>query len=167
MQIILIPFQCNVLIDEEGSACVADYGLLDATGLVQRPTRKPIQWLAPELIDPAKYSLEFRRTKATDVYCFACFCIEVCSSRHRHGEFLILIQVYTGAPPFPSITDVDMIRRVTKGGRPPRPGPTSRLAMSDGIWGIVEKCWTEIPTDRPDMMWAVEALRGAGAGKEE
>ena len=34
--------------------------------------------MAPELIDPAMFGLaKFRRTRATDIYSFACVCVEV------------------------------------------------------------------------------------------
>jgi serine/threonine protein kinase len=35
-------------------------------------------WMAPELLDPQKMGLEsFQRTFASDIYAFACVCVEV------------------------------------------------------------------------------------------
>ncbi|KAJ6551693.1 hypothetical protein B0H19DRAFT_891456, partial [Mycena capillaripes] len=47
-------------------------------------------WMAPELLDPQSCGLnEFRRTFSSDVYSFACVCLEL----------------YTGKPPFSEICE--------------------------------------------------------------
>ncbi|KAJ6589544.1 kinase-like domain-containing protein [Mycena capillaripes] len=122
-------------------AQLADFGLAivtDATlGTTSTTQRGSLRWMAPELHD---YQLEFKRTEASDVYAFACLCIEI----------------YTGEQPFWSIQqDMAVVIRVLDQKRPPRPSssgpPDGTRAMSDGLWDIVEACWTHKPSDRPDM----------------
>jgi len=131
----------NVLIDDREHAQLADFGLAivtDATlGATSTTQRGSLRWMAPELLD---YQLEFKRTKASDVYAFACLCIEI----------------YTGEQPFWSIQqDMAVVLQYLDQKRPPRPSasgpPDGTRAMSDGLWAIVEACWAHNPSDRPAM----------------
>jgi serine/threonine protein kinase len=65
--------QGNVLIDDWEHAQLADFGLAivtDATlGVTPTKQRGSLRWMAPELLNPQP---EFKRTKASDVYAFAC-----------------------------------------------------------------------------------------------
>ncbi|KAJ7328342.1 kinase-like domain-containing protein [Mycena albidolilacea] len=132
----------NVLIDDGEHAQLADFGLAivtDATlGTTSTTQAGSFRWMAPELYDPRLESK--KRTKASDVYAFACLCIEI----------------YTGEQPFPSIQpDVAVLFQTLEQKRPPRPsnsGPPDRTrAMSDWLWATVEACWAHKPSDRPDM----------------
>ncbi|KAJ7231357.1 kinase-like domain-containing protein [Mycena rebaudengoi] len=69
----------NILITQEWSACLADFGLTSFTEATLTTTRRAgtTRWMAPELIDPERFGIQFRRTKASDVYAFACVCLEV------------------------------------------------------------------------------------------
>ncbi|KAJ7936914.1 kinase-like domain-containing protein [Mycena leptocephala] len=131
----------NVLIDDGEHAQLADFALAivtDATlGTTSTTQSGSLRWMAPELLD---YQLEFKRTQASDVYAFACLCIEI----------------YTGEQPFWSIQpDIAVALRVLDQKRPLRPSssgpPDGTRAMSDGLWAIVEACWVHKPSDRPDM----------------
>jgi serine/threonine protein kinase len=75
-------FQMNVLLDDEWHARLADFGLTafaEATMPSQSTSRRgSIRWMAPELHRPQSVGLDvFKRTPATDVYAFACICVEV------------------------------------------------------------------------------------------
>ncbi|KAJ6589561.1 kinase-like domain-containing protein [Mycena capillaripes] len=142
----------NVLIDAGEHAQLADFGLAivtDATlGTTSTTQRGSLRWMAPELHD---YQLEFKRTEASDVYAFACLCIEV---------------IYTGEQPFWSIQhDMAVVIQVLDQKRPPRPSssspPDGTRAMSDGLWAIVEACWTHKPSDRPDMRKVLEFIKAS------
>ncbi|KAJ7607137.1 kinase-like domain-containing protein, partial [Mycena polygramma] len=131
----------NVLIDDAEHARLADFGLAivtDATlGTTSTTHRGSLRWMAPELHD---YELEFKRTEASDVYAFACLCIEI----------------YTGAQPFWWIPhDMAVVLRVLDEKRPPRPSssgpPDGAREMSDGLWATVRTCWAHRPWDRPRM----------------
>ncbi|KAJ7325457.1 kinase-like domain-containing protein [Mycena albidolilacea] len=131
----------NVLIDDGEHAQLADFGLAtvtDATlGATSTERRGSSRWMAPELHN---HELEFKRTEASDVYAFACLCIEI----------------YTGAQPFWNIhQDMAVVLWVLDQKRPPRPSnsgpPDGTRAMSDRLWAIVERCWVHKPLDRPVM----------------
>ncbi|KAJ7333210.1 kinase-like domain-containing protein, partial [Mycena albidolilacea] len=132
----------NVLINDDEHAQLADFGLAivtDATLGTTSTTQRggSLRWMAPELHN---YELEFKRTEASDVYAFACLCIEI----------------YTGEQPFWSIQqDILVVLRVLDQKRPPRPSssgpPVGTRAMSDRLWAIVEGCWVHKPSGRPDM----------------
>ena len=76
----------NVLIDENNNARVTDFGM----SLISEASSYnygsihgggATRWQAPELIDPEEYGLESSRpTPPSDVFSFACTCIEVWSS---------------------------------------------------------------------------------------
>ncbi|KAJ6589579.1 kinase-like domain-containing protein [Mycena capillaripes] len=129
----------NVLIDDDKHAQLADFGLAIVTDATRGTTsqRGSLRWMAPELLD---FEVEFKRTEASDVYAFACLCIEI----------------YTGEQPFWSIPqDMAVVLQVLDKKPLPRPSssgpPDGTRAMSDGLWAIVEACSTHKPSDRPDM----------------
>jgi serine/threonine protein kinase len=78
----------NILVDNKGHACLADFGLAvfsNATLANQSSQHGgSVRWMGPELLYPQSCGLEyFQRTFANDVYSFACVCIEVCPSRDK------------------------------------------------------------------------------------
>jgi serine/threonine protein kinase len=66
--------QGNILIDDGEHAQLADFGLANVTDATLGTQHGSSRWMAPELLN---YQLEFKRTEASDVYAFACLCIEV------------------------------------------------------------------------------------------
>ncbi|KAJ7850880.1 hypothetical protein B0H14DRAFT_2355504 [Mycena olivaceomarginata] len=111
------------------AAQLAGFGLAivtDATlGTTSTTQCGSSRWMAPELLD---YQLEFKRTKASDVYAFACLCIEV---------IFLLSGYITGEQPFRSIQPhIAVILQILDQKRPPRPSgpPDGTRAMSDGLW---------------------------------
>ncbi|KAJ7231344.1 kinase-like domain-containing protein [Mycena rebaudengoi] len=84
----------NILITQDWSACLADFGLTSFTDTTAATTTShragTIPWMAPELIEPDRFGLRFRKTTATDVYAFACVCLEVIQiSIHRFRLFTL------------------------------------------------------------------------------
>jgi serine/threonine protein kinase len=65
------------------SARITDFGLTvfaeATTGRFPGTSGKgSLQWMSPELLDPHKMGLPFfARTRASDIYAFACVCVEV------------------------------------------------------------------------------------------
>ena len=72
--------QTNILIKEDWSACLADFGLSifsDATSSMSTNRGGSLYWMAPELLDPERIVDKYARSPASDVYAFGCVCFEV------------------------------------------------------------------------------------------
>jgi len=74
--------QANILIDDDCHVRLADFGLSvisDMTGEnFTSAGGGSSRWMSPELHDPELFGLaRFQRTKASDIYAFACLCTEV------------------------------------------------------------------------------------------
>lgn len=152
----------NILVDDEWHAVLADFGLAvfsDATvGTSSSHHAGSVRWMAPELHHPQSFGLKyFRRTFASDVYSFACVCVEL----------------YSGKPPFSDIPhDPAALLQVMAGGRPSRPSRpaysitstrlgVNRALMPDYLWDLVQLCWSHNRAQRP-CMTKVVALMQAG-----
>ncbi|KAJ7353548.1 kinase-like domain-containing protein, partial [Mycena albidolilacea] len=125
----------NILITNEWSPCLADFGLASLTDPTAATTTShragSIRWMAPELIDPSRFGRSFARTPATDVYAFGCVCLEL----------------YTGRPPFANLSETAAMLRVIDGDRPDQ--PSSEHEMSGMIWQYINKFWAQDPATRP------------------
>ncbi|KAK7029786.1 kinase-like domain-containing protein, partial [Favolaschia claudopus] len=121
----------NILIQENWTACLADFGLSglsDASTSMSSNRGGSVYWMAPELLDP---QITFIRTPATDVYAFGCVCYEL----------------YTERPPFADVLDVVAASKIIAGERPVR--TLSLPAMSDLLWEHVTSYWGQSSTSRP------------------
>ncbi|KAJ7886898.1 kinase-like domain-containing protein [Mycena leptocephala] len=98
--------------------------------------------MAPELIDPERFGSPFLRTPATDVYAFACVCLEL----------------YTGRPPFANLSETATLLRVINGDRPER--PSCEPAMSDALWQHVNECWAQDSAARPATDVVLQQIQG-------
>ncbi|KAJ7269790.1 kinase-like domain-containing protein, partial [Mycena rebaudengoi] len=126
----------NILINDEWSACLADFGLTslsDATTATHTSNRAgSIRWMAPELIAPDRFGNgRFTRTPASDVYAFGCVCLEL----------------YTGRHPFADIPEHTAMFRVIDGERPPK--PSCDPPISEALWQYMTEYWTEDSATRP------------------
>ncbi|KAJ6486731.1 kinase-like domain-containing protein, partial [Mycena sanguinolenta] len=138
----------NILITDEGSACLSDFGLAttiadaDSTvGVTSSSNRAgSVRWFAPELIEPTNFGCKkFIRTKASDVYAYACVCLEL----------------YTGNPPFSRLQDVAAMLRVIRGERPEQPP-----SIPAAVWQLVTSAWVEDFRARPTIHDIAVALEG-------
>ncbi|KAF7369323.1 hypothetical protein MVEN_00260600 [Mycena venus] len=127
----------NILISDEHHACLCDFYLTeiregnggDRDDISVFGDRGNVRWFAPELLNPTQFGLEmFIRTPASDVYAFACVCLEL----------------ETGAPPFADTQDVLAMLKVLAGKRPERPE-----TMSDLMWTVVNVAWAQDFKQRP------------------
>ncbi|THH14864.1 hypothetical protein EUX98_g9549, partial [Antrodiella citrinella] len=136
----------NARLTDFGMALIAEaneynYGSIHGGGATR--------WQAPELIDPEEFGLTSRRpTKQSDMFSFACTAIEL----------------YTGKPPFPDITNHKVSVRYVSGDRPPRPSLPAGTFMSDAVWTLMDSCWAHRILARPPVQQVVVELAAVTAG---
>ncbi|EJD54189.1 kinase-like protein [Auricularia subglabra TFB-10046 SS5] len=144
----------NVLISNEGSAVISDFGLstlvdagpnLTATTLRVRNT---LRFAAPELLLDEAYDSRLpprprSKTTFTDVYAYG----------------MLIYQAYTGSPPWPGANNMQVIRFITNGLTPPR--VHQEPLLNDLLWDLCHKCWEYEPHCRPTMGQTLEQLQAA------
>ncbi|KAF7426300.1 hypothetical protein PC9H_008668 [Pleurotus ostreatus] len=142
----------NILMDSDWHVRIADFGLaiLAETTFSDEGSSVPgaVRWMAPELFmgTPQSTETKFGRTKATDVYSFACTCVELCTGRIPFHEFGY---------------DITVTLQVMDGKRPPCSYPSSdgtSKGVSEDLLSIVTNCWAQEPSDRPPMSEVVKML---------
>ncbi|KAG1765981.1 kinase-like domain-containing protein [Suillus placidus] len=138
----------NVLVDENGKACLTDFGLsallpgrMSQAMLPTNPTCT-VQYMAPEYLKfDAEGDLTPNFTTKSDVYSFG-------------G---IMLQVLEGKVPYHYITRYEsIIYHILKDIRPKKP-PASVVIDTD--WDFVQRCWLEDAECRPsdeDILQFVE-----------
>jgi serine/threonine protein kinase len=142
----------NVLVDENGKARLADFGLSAllpgrmSQALVPSNPTCTVQYMAPEYLifdDEGNLTPDF--TSKSDVYSFG-------------G---IMLQVFGGKVPYHYITRYEtIICFIIKGIRPQRP-PASVVIDTD--WDFIQRCWLEDAKCRPsteDILEYVERRAG-------
>ncbi|GAU87863.1 hypothetical protein RvY_00656-2 [Ramazzottius varieornatus] len=105
-------------------------------------------WTAPELLRGA-VEPDYQRA---DVYSIG----------------IIIQEITASSPPYPSddrqtvkYDPEDIIWRVKRGGPVPfRPILPDGVNTCDGLRGVMEKCWSELPEDRPLLPYLKNKLRG-------
>ncbi|KAF9785168.1 kinase-like domain-containing protein, partial [Thelephora terrestris] len=128
----------NILIDQAGHARLADFGLLTIISGPANllPSSSPGQggtarWMGPELISPQEFGLKVcSPTTLSDCYSLG----------------MVIYETISGGLPFHEDTDLMVIVKVLKGERPLR-----RKGFTEGLWEILEKCWTPQPSERPTV----------------
>ncbi|KAF8982244.1 kinase-like domain-containing protein [Cyathus striatus] len=142
----------NVLISENGVACLADFGLssvVNTHSLVWTSIESTVsnagtvRWQAPELLDEESVGT----TKESDIYAFACVCYEV----------------FVGKVPFYQYSfDPTVMRQLMLGYRPLKPelnsAPYIHWGLTDWMWSLIVECWHQDSTARPEAPEVVERL---------
>ena len=97
-------------------------------------SRGVVRYSAPEQIERN----DVRVTKNSDAYSFAMLILECITEKIPFHEFS---------------RDAAVIHaRITKRKNPARPdGPQERNSVSDELWGLMNRCWSTEPDDRPTM----------------
>ena len=146
-----IPFiQANILIDDDGHARLADFGLLtivsDSTNSTTASSSNnggTTRWMSPELFDPEQFGLkDNRRTKESDCYALA----------------MVILEVLTSQVPFPRYDGFIVMRKVVNGERPERPQGLGAGSFTDRLWEMLERCWSPDPKLRPAVEAVLECL---------
>jgi len=132
--------KANILIDGTGHARLADFGLLaiisDTTSLGSSMHGGTFRWMSPELFYPEDFGLkDSRRTKQSDCYAFG----------------MVIWEVLSGQVPFPKYDACAVVVKVSRGEHPERPQGAGGTWFTDGIWGVLERCWIPKRDDRPGI----------------
>ena len=130
----------NILIDENGNARLADFGLLaiipDTTNIVSSKSLTQAgtyRWMSPELLNPKRFHLRYSRpTELSDCYALG----------------MVVYEVLSGNVPFYRYGTLDAVLRVLEGKRPKRPQGAKGVWFNDDIWNVLELCWRPTPGDR-------------------
>ncbi|KAE9395982.1 kinase-like protein [Gymnopus androsaceus JB14] len=145
----------NVLIDNNGQACLSDFGsaiLTDSLATITSTSvhvRGNIRWIPPEVLNPGNEDFDtVRKHPAVDVYSFAGLCYEI----------------YTGKVPYyEQRAGGAVMMAVMEGLRPKRPDVNLILDdLSDSTWNCMEKCWSQNPASRPTIQEVIMTLENAG-----
>ncbi|KIJ68035.1 hypothetical protein HYDPIDRAFT_83129, partial [Hydnomerulius pinastri MD-312] len=128
----------NVLINDDGRACLADFGLslvvqefLD-TSYLQSPVCGSMRYAAPELLISLEKSIPgslIYPQEPADIYSFGC----------------LVMEVMTGKEPFDGYKAFAVYSKICKGERPLLP---QSCGISSECRAIIEQCWA-VPEERP------------------
>jgi hypothetical protein len=70
-------------------------------------------------------------------------------------------QVLTGHQPYKGFKDDTILYRVVSGLRLPRPVNSVEIGISDDVWGVVVRCWSQTAENRPDVLAVLKVLNNA------
>jgi len=136
----LLNPKINILIDNNGHACLANFNPLMVSwdqSAITFPAMGSgtLQWMSPELFDPIRFGLRNNcPTKESDYYALG----------------MVVYEVLSGRTPFSQHYPSALIIRILDGERPPRPQGEEGKLFSDRIWRVLELCWEPQPGDRID-----------------
>ncbi|TEB37673.1 kinase-like protein [Coprinellus micaceus] len=139
----------NILVNDDGHACLADFGLsriLEVRGFTTKSSGGTCRWMAYELVVPPEDEEDNDDyvpplTRETDVWAFGMTILQV---------------VLTGSVPYHNlIMDPAVIFAIIRRNLPERPPNLPNV-----VWRLLERCWDFSPTNRPSMravQFALEA----------
>jgi serine/threonine protein kinase len=100
-----------------------------------------IPYMAPELISPTQFDLHRKQvSREADIYAFG----------------ISMYEVVTGVRPFrmEGVRFDGMTLAVIEGRRPAKPNNAEAIGFGNGVWDLVEKCWSQDRAQRPST-WEV------------
>lgn len=159
---LIVTPQANILIDGDGNIRIADFGLSvfhDATGRKASNEYGAVRWMAPELFTDLA---DFKRTKESDVYAFACTLLEVgIQRRPPRFQLLNFTQLYTGEVPWFGKLSYEVPTSVKTGLRPDIPCWDSdpQKGVPPAVATIIRRCWEHERHDRLTMEQVETALK--------
>ena len=154
-----VPYiKANIVIDNDGNARLADFGLLtivpDSTRAATTTLAEgcgTLRWMSPELIDPERSSgKNGRPTKESDCYALG----------------MVVLEVLTGKVPFQHCNNLAVMKKIIDGDHPSRPEGPKAAWFTDGLWVMLKQCWSYKPKRRPTVESVLECLeRGLATWK--
>ena len=144
----LLGLKANILVNQNGHACLADFTLLtivteqgSSTG-----TGGTIRWMSPELLHPEAFGFtNARPTRESDCYALG----------------MVIYEVLSGRVPFDSCKDTLVILKVVGGERPKKPEGAQGAWFTTEIWAMLDLCWKPRPVDRPSSNDILRGLEGS------
>lgn len=142
-----------MLINDDGQACLADFGLsrvVGASGFTTQTASTTLRFTPPELIPLEDHEEILKATAASDVWAFSMTVIEVRINFCRLDIPLTAnhSQIETKRIPFCHVSsEAGVILAIASGFRPKR---EHCREINDDMWRMLEKCWRE-PKRRPTM----------------
>jgi serine/threonine protein kinase len=140
----------NILIDNNGHACLADFSSLtiatdQPTDTLSSAPDGTVRWMSPELFDPEKFGLtDDRPTKESDAYALG----------------MVMYEVLSGKVPFSQCSQPAVLLKVLDGQRPSRPQGEEGKQFTDDVWGVLEFCWKHHPRDQISARTVLLRLEG-------
>jgi len=127
----------NCLLDASMCVRVADFGFSrlrenNASKGLTKSTTGPVKWMAPEAIRRRLYSSK------SDVFSFG----------------TLLYEIFVGRLPWDGRDNVEVMFEVCSGGRM----DLQSAQLPGGLRELIEACWAQEPSDRPDMASVHETL---------
>ncbi|KAF8602199.1 kinase-like protein [Ceratobasidium sp. AG-I] len=151
----------NVLIDQDGRACICDFGLsrfMKDFMSIDTTFGGTIRWMAPEQLRAETMIVSL----PADIFSWG----------------MLALELMSGTIPWPEVQqDSAVILKVAaRGLRPERPGCVSEqcpasacecLVGNDALWELVQRCWEDAPEDRPNVRQLCELLAAMTTGEEK
>ncbi|KIJ06619.1 hypothetical protein PAXINDRAFT_91731, partial [Paxillus involutus ATCC 200175] len=144
----------NVLVTEQGRACLADFGFTSTfdqgpqfhTAPGQLMMGGTMRYMAPELHEAVNEEARRQVNKrACDMYAFGC----------------TIYATYTGKDPFHGLTQVQIISHLARDERPSFPEDV----ISPEMWSFVENLWSSDPFERLTAEKALAWMEHKAAGE--
>lgn len=131
------------MIDRDGHACVADFGLttiaLDSAspkGLSSSVKGGTTRWMSPELLNPELFGIrDSQPTKESDSYALG----------------MVILEVLGGRSPFDQFKEPVVMLMVLDGKRPERPNGPEGAWFTDGLWQMLTLCWESQRESQPSI----------------
>ena len=146
----MVPVKLNILIDQTCHARLADFGLLtimsDPANLVCSSSYGQggtARWMSPELIAPEKFG--FKKSHLT-------------TSSDCYALGMVIYEAISGNIPFHEHIDIVASVKVILGEH-----PTRGEMFEEGLWKMMELCWTPQPDNRPSITDVLECLKAASS----
>lgn len=128
----------NILITDDWSAKLADFGLAKKVNATLTTQQGTVKWMAPEVLQGAPY------TTSADIYSFALIAWEVIMQENILADFK-----------FNSVVEVQVVNH---NARPPLEGRFPLVLRS-----IISRCWDANPAKRPSANDVIEELTNCDA----
>ncbi|KAJ7141851.1 kinase-like domain-containing protein [Mycena crocata] len=126
----------NIVVTPDLKACLIDFGLSWASDTSKLPSnqRGSIRWMAPELLEPENFHIEFCPTKASDIYAFGSLTVELYTLQHPFSRIF---------------SEATVMWEVINGNRPER--PTENPLMSNDLFDSVTASMERVAAEPPPI----------------